>query len=129
MIRAITSIRVMHGIVPPDLGGWKSQLKKGTLELVILALLDAKVSYGLELLERLNELNLEVSDGSIYPLLARLRSEGKVTTKWVDEGVGHAHKYYSLTPEGRRFLKRLVAEWNEYTQSISEVVKIFQAHE
>jgi PadR family transcriptional regulator PadR len=119
----------MHDKLPPDIVGWKSQLKKGTLELVILALLDSKVSYGLELLEKLNAHNLEVSDGSIYPLLARLRSEGKVSTKWVDEGVGHAHKYYSLTPDGRRYLKSMVSAWNEYTESISGVVKMFQAHE
>jgi PadR family transcriptional regulator PadR len=113
----------MQDNVPSEVISWKAQLKKGTLELAILALLDAKVSYGLELLERLNELNLDVSDGSIYPLLARLRSEGKVTTKWVDEDVGHAHKYYSLTPNGRQFLKRLVAAWHEYTEAIDGVIK------
>jgi PadR family transcriptional regulator, regulatory protein PadR len=113
----------MQDNVPSEVISWKSQLKKGTLELAILALLDAKVSYGLELLERLNELNLDVSDGSIYPLLARLRSEGKVTTQWVDEDVGHAHKYYSLTPSGRQFLKRLVTAWHEYTGAIDGVIK------
>ena len=119
----------MQDNVPSEVLSWKSQLKKGTLELAILALLDARVSYGLELLERLNEFKLEVSDGSIYPLLARLRSEGKVTTQWVDEGVGHAHKYYSLTPHGRQILKKLVAAWHEYTGAIDEAVKKVHAHE
>lgn len=114
---------------PSEIISWKSQLKKGTLELAILALLNAKVSYGLELLERLNTLNLDVSDGSIYPLLARLRSEGKVTTQWVDEDVGHAHKYYSLTPNGRQFLRKMAAAWHDYTEAIDGVIKKVHTHE
>jgi PadR family transcriptional regulator PadR len=112
----------MQDNVSSEVSAWKSQIKKGTLELAILALLDAKRSYGLELLERLNELDLEVSEGSIYPLLARLRTEKKVTTQWVDEGVGHAHKYYSLTPYGHNILSKMLAAWNEYTKAIDGVI-------
>ena len=112
----------MQENVSSEVSAWKSQIKKGTLELAILALLDAKRSYGLELLERLNELDLEVSEGSIYPLLARLRTEKKVTTQWVDEGVGHAHKYYSLTPYGHKILSKMLVAWNEYTKAIDGVI-------
>ena len=65
----------MQDIVISQVNDWKQQLKKGTLELAVLALLKAKRSYGLELLERLKEMEIEVSDGSIYPLLSRLRVE------------------------------------------------------
>ena len=119
----------MQDNVPSQVATWKSQLKKGTLELVVLALIDSKASYGLELLARLNELNLEVHEGSIYPLLARLRSEEKVTTKWVEEAAGHAHKYYTLTPRGRQFLKKMASAWQEYAGAIDTVVKPVQDHE
>ena len=112
----------MQDNVAQQVSGWKSQIKKGTLELAILALLAAKRSYGLELLEQLNDLDLEISEGSIYPVLARLRNEKKVTTEWVDGGVGHSHKYYSLTPYGRKILSRMLAAWSEYTQAINTVI-------
>ena len=118
----------MHDIVLSQINDWKSQLKKGTLELAVLALLQAKRSYGLELLERLNEFDLEIADGSIYPLLTRLRNEKKVTTEWVDEGVGHAHKYYSLTPHGSRILRGMLAAWDEYTSSVNKVVERIHEH-
>ena len=119
----------MQDNVPLQVAAWKSHLKKGTLELVVLALIDSKASYGLELLARLNELNLEVHEGSIYPLLARLRSEEKATTQWVDEAAGHAHKYYTLTPRGRQFLKKMASAWQEYAGAIDTVVKQVQDHE
>ena len=111
----------MHDIVYSQVKAWKSQLKKGTLELAVLALLKTQRRYGLELLEQLNELDLEVSDGSIYPLLSRLRNEKKVTTEWVDENVGHAHKYYRLTPYGNQILRGMLAAWGEYTTTVNRI--------
>ena len=112
----------MQDNVSSEVTAWKSQIKKGTLELAILALLEAKRSYGLELLTQLNDLDMAVSEGSIYPLLARLRAEKKVTTQWVDESVGHAHKYYSLTPYGRKILSKMLIAWREYTKAIDGVI-------
>ena len=112
----------MQDIVPNHVIAWKSQLKKGTLELTVLALLSAKRYYGLELLERLNELHLEISDGSIYPLLARLRNEKKVDTEWVEEGVGHAHKYYTLTSHGANILQGMLVEWHKHTAAINRAI-------
>jgi PadR family transcriptional regulator PadR len=112
----------MQDIVTLHVNDWKQQLKKGTLELAVLALLQAKRSYGLELLERLKEMEIEVSDGSIYPLLSRLRVEKKVSTEWVDEDMGHAHKYYALTPHGNRILRGMLAAWSDYAAAINRVV-------
>ena len=112
----------MQVLVPEQVSAWKSQLKKGTLELAVLALLSARRRYGLELVERLNEIALDISDGSIYPLLARLRNEKKVATEWVDEGVGHAHKYYTLTPHGAQILDGMLAEWRKYTAAMNRAI-------
>jgi PadR family transcriptional regulator PadR len=62
-----------------------------------------------------------VSDGSIYPLLSRLRNEKKVSTEWVDEGSGHAHKYYALTAHGDRILRGMLAAWSDYAAAINRV--------
>jgi|SRR5581483_400104 len=112
----------MQDDLPGLVNAWKAQLKKGTLELAVLGLLSAKRHYGLELLERLNELDLEISDGSIYPLLSRLRAEKKVATEWIDEGVGHAHKYYTLTPFGAQILQGMLAEWRKYTAALNRAI-------
>ena len=111
----------MQDIVKGEVTAWKSQLKKGTLELAVLTLLKDERRYGLELVELLNTLELEISEGSIYPLLARLRTEKKVDTEWVDTGVGHAHKYYRLTPHGQKVLAGMLTGWREFTAAFNKI--------
>src|SRR5262245_11509847 len=101
---------------------WRSQLRKGTLELAVLALLRRERRYGLELVELLNAAGLGVSEGSIYPLLSRLRAEKKVTTEWVDEGSGHAHKYYQLTPKGREMTEALLDGWHDFNRAFEALL-------
>jgi PadR family transcriptional regulator PadR len=106
-----------------QLQAWRSQLRKGNLELAVLVALEAKPRYGLELVELLNQFELGISEGSIYPLLARLRSEKKVETKWVDETTGHAHKYYWLTERGRTMCHRMVATWREFNTAFGRLLE------
>ena len=112
----------MQDIVQTQVNSWKSQIKKGSLELAVLALLKVQRRYGLELFELLNRLELDISEGSIYPLLSRLRNEKKVTTEWVDEGVGHAHKYYMLTPHGEQTLAAMLTAWGEFTAAFDRLL-------
>ena len=112
----------MQDNVQSEVDAWRLQVKKGTLELAVLALLHARSSYGLELLDRLNESGLDVKDGTIYPLLARLRTEKKVSTKWVDEMSGHAHKYYTLTERGEHVLEGMIAAWREHKSAIERAI-------
>lgn len=114
----------MQDIVKKEVSAWKSQLKKGTLELAVLTLLAKQQRYGLELVEMLNQLELEISEGSIYPLLSRLRAEKKVDTEWVDSGVGHAHKYYRLTPHGQKILAGMLTGWREFTAAFNQLTGV-----
>ena len=85
----------------PD--NWERQVKKGWLELAILASLWTEKVYGLEILRRLEkDTDLVLAEGTIYPILARLKAEGLVDTEWVEADSGHPRKYYWLTPAGRR---------------------------
>ncbi len=112
----------MQDIVRKQVADWRSQLKKGSLELAVLALLKQQSRYGLELLDALNELSLDVREGSIYPILARLRTEKKVTSQWVDDGKGHAHKYYKLTPLGVQTLAAMRVAWVEYHSAFTKLI-------
>jgi PadR family transcriptional regulator PadR len=101
---------------------WRSQLRKGSLELAVLLALRRTPRYGLALVEHLNGHGLGVSDGSIYPLLARLRGEEKVVAEWVDEGAGHAHKVYRLTRRGEAACQAMLEAWRDFAAALDRVV-------
>ena len=82
---------------------WEIQLRKGCLELAILAALWRGRLYGLEIMRRLSEdSGLNVPEGTVYPLLSRLKSGGLLSSEWVEAEAGHPRKYYRLTAVGRR---------------------------
>jgi PadR family transcriptional regulator, regulatory protein PadR len=82
---------------------WTVQVRKGMLELCILNALTGKERYGYELVKALVEVpGLGVSEGTLYPILSRLRAQGLVTTRLEESPEGPARKYYSLTNEGRK---------------------------
>ena len=83
---------------------WERQVRKGWLELAILASLWTESRlYGLDILRRLEaDSDLVVAEGTIYPILNRLKRDGLIDSKWVESEAGHPRKYYWLTPEGRR---------------------------
>ena len=112
----------MHDNVQDEVSAWRSQLRKGTLELAVLLLLKRERRYGLEMVDLLNAQNLGISEGSIYPLLSRLRTEKKVKTEWVDDGVGHAHKYYELTARGRAACDAMTIAWRSYVGAFDRLL-------
>ena len=108
-----------------DLNAWKSQLRKGAAELAVLATLGRQECYGIELLERIHAAGgLELSEGSIYPLLNRLQKEKKINGKWVlDPGAPHPRKYYQLTGAGRKLLAEMLAEWAAFEKGMRHIVR------
>ncbi|MHB8077717.1 MAG: PadR family transcriptional regulator [Candidatus Krumholzibacteriia bacterium] len=104
---------------------WKSQLWKGAAELAILALLERRESYGLQLLEAVRgREGLGLSEGTIYPLLNRLQKEGKISALWVeDPGASHPRKYYRLTVDGSALLQGMKAEWGAFRRSLTDLIE------
>src|SRR5215469_5501949 len=102
---------------------WEVQLRKGCLELAILAALWQGRLYGLEIL-RVLESNSEliVSEGTIYPLLTRLKALGLVTSEWVESDSGHPRKYYALTPAGRERAREMSAIWERFSLSLGRLL-------
>jgi PadR family transcriptional regulator, regulatory protein PadR len=103
---------------------WEAQLRKGCLEMAILASLWNSRLYGLEILRALSEKSqLEVAEGTAYPILSRLKAEGLLQSEWVEAEAGHPRKYYWLTPAGRSRAREMAEAWNEFSASLATLVK------
>lgn len=117
-----TRYLVVQDNVRREVDAWRSQILRGSLELAVLLLLRSRKRYGLEFVEILNGLKLGVSEGSIYPLLSRLRSGGLVRAEWVEQpSGGHARKYYELTEAGSRVCEEEVAVWREHVAAFKRL--------
>src|SRR5215470_7840714 len=102
---------------------WEVQLRKGCLELAILACLWPGKLYGLEILRRLeSDSDLVLSAGTLYPLLSRLKAEGLLDSEWVEAEAGHPRKYYRLTSAGRRRAQQMARMWSRFSANLEELL-------
>ena len=102
---------------------WEVQLRKGCLELAILAALWDGKRYGLEILRRLeSDSDLIVSEGTVYPLLTRLNALGLVRSEWVESDAGHPRKYYALTASGKQRALEMAGIWARFSASMSKLL-------
>ena len=102
---------------------WEIQLRKGCLELAILAALFSGRLYGLEIMRRLAEdSGLVVPEGTVYPLLNRLKGEGLLSSEWVEADAGHPRKYYRLTAAGRRRVIEMAQFWQSFSASLDDLL-------
>lgn len=99
------------------------QFKKGVLELCVLALLERKNMYGYELINEISK-KIEISEGTIYPLLRRLRKEGYVTTYLEESKEGAPRKYYKLTNSGKKIGNDLKKEWAGFIEKVNEFLNV-----
>ena len=98
---------------------WKSQIKRGTLAFIVLNELKKKELYGYELIENIRQrTSIAVAEGTLYPLLNRLKKESLVDSKWVEQPSGIPRKYYFLSAEGKEMLGKMQSYWEELEQSI-----------
>lgn len=101
-----------------------SQLRRGVIEFCVLALLSKEERYGVELVQRLaGEPALVTTEGTLYPLLGRLRREGAVETSWRESSAGPPRRYYRLTPAGRKSLAAFTDEWGHFRASVDAILK------
>lgn len=103
---------------------WQAQLRKGTLEMATLASLWRRRLYGLEIIRYLeNHSQLVLAEGTIYPILNRLKTEGLLTSEWVEAEAGHPRKYYSLTDAGRLRLHSMAEAWVGFSRGLDYLLK------
>ena len=112
-----------ESLKPESADKWEVQLRKGSLELAILAALWEGRLYGLEILRQLEiKSDLIVVEGTVYPLLNRLRAVGVVESEWVESDSGHPRKYYRLTAAGRQRALEMARTWAQFSASMNNLV-------
>ena len=103
---------------------WEAQLRKGCLEMAVLASLWNGRLYGLEILRVLErDSSLVLAEGTIYPILNRLRTEGLVLSEWVEAEAGHPRKYYELTNIGRERAIRMAETWTQFSAGLGRLIE------
>ena len=101
----------------------KSQMRKGMLEYCILLILRHAPAYATDIIQQLEEAHLIVVEGTLYPLLTRLKNDGLLQYEWQESTQGPPRKYYALTTEGSQFLEQLDAAWNELSNTVNILYK------
>lgn len=101
----------------------QAQMRKGILEFCILSILEKKEAYPSEILETLKEAKLIVVEGTLYPLLTRLKNLELLAYRWEESNSGPPRKYFTLTDEGKKFLEGLKKTWSELNAAVSTIIK------
>ena len=101
----------------------KAQMRKGVLEYCILSLISSKDLYTSEILSALKKGKMLVVEGTVYPLLSRLKNAELLTYRWEESSSGPPRKYYSITPEGKLFLNELESAWSAMNKAVNTITK------
>lgn len=103
-----------------NLENTKAQMRKGVLEFCILSLLSNKEAYASDLIQEMKDSKLLVVEGTIYPLLTRLKNEGMLSYRWEESTGGPPRKYYKVTPLGDTILRELKKTWDELVDAVGK---------
>ena len=101
----------------------KAQMKKGILEMVILSIISKKEAYASDIISQLKKSKLLVVEGTLYPLLTRLKNEGMLEYRWEESKSGPPRKYYTITEIGKNTFIQLKAGWREMSEAIELLLK------
>ena len=106
-----------------DVNNVKSQMRKGMLEYCITLLLHEEPAYASDIIQKLKEAQLIIVEGTLYPLLTRLKNDELLEYEWVESTQGPPRKYYRLTQKGELFLTELDNSWNELNETVNHIKK------
>ncbi|MDN3607843.1 PadR family transcriptional regulator [Kaistella yonginensis] len=101
----------------------KAQMRKGILEFCILSLINEKEMYVSDLIEELKKGKLDVVEGTLYPLLTRLKNGEFLSYRWEESTGGPPRKYYQMTEKGKLFLTELLNTWKDLTESVNQITR------
>jgi PadR family transcriptional regulator PadR len=100
----------------------QSQMRKGVLEFCILSIIQREEAYPSDIIEEMKKAHLNILEGTLYPLLTRLKNADLLAYRWVESSGGPPRKYFSLTEKGAAFYKELEATWREMSDSVERVI-------
>jgi len=113
----------MRRMEPANARNPLTELRRGVLEHCVLALVGREETYAFDIVKRLSEAGgLVTSEGTIYPLLSRLRRDGLVTTTWRESTAGPPRRYYRITPDGRQAIGTFAAEWARFRDAVDALL-------
>ena len=98
-------------------------MRKGILELCILSIIKQKESYPSDIIEQLKKSEMIVVEGTLYPLLSRMKNSGFLSYNWKESKSGPPRKYYQLTETGEAFLEELLTQWNNLVGAVNQTIK------
>jgi PadR family transcriptional regulator, regulatory protein PadR len=101
----------------------QSQMRKGILEFCILSIIRRGEAYPSDIVEEMRSVNLQIFEGTLYPLLTRLKNAEMLTYRWVESNSGPPRKYFLLTEKGENFYKELEQTWNELSNGVNSLTR------
>jgi PadR family transcriptional regulator, regulatory protein PadR len=101
-----------------------SQMRKGVLEFCVLSVISKGEAYPSDIIEKMKAANFQLLEGTLYPLLTRLKNAGMLTYRWVESSSGPPRKYFSLTDSGLKFYQELDNTWNEMVGAVNTVIQL-----
>jgi PadR family transcriptional regulator, regulatory protein PadR len=105
-----------------DLERNNAQMRKGVLELCILSIVSRQDAYASDIIEKLKEAKLIVVEGTLYPLLTRLKNDGMLSYRWEESTQGPPRKYYKITDNGQKSLEEQTADWQDLVNSVESLL-------
>jgi PadR family transcriptional regulator PadR len=101
----------------------KAQMKKGILELCILSIISSGEVYASDIIDELKKSKMIVVEGTLYPLLTRLKNDGLLSYQWIESKSGPPRKYFQLTDSGKQQLSELAFTWNELVEAVNHATR------
>ena len=106
-----------------DKSGTQTQMRKGVLELCILSILSKGDAYPTQIIDKLKGTKLVVVEGTLYPLLTRLKNTGILSYRWEESSSGPPRKYYKLTDAGEKYLREMQQSWKELVGAVNKTIE------
>lgn len=117
IFRLIFGIQYQNSLM--NIENTQSQMRKGILEFCILSIIRRGEAYPSDIVEEMRQANLQILEGTLYPLLTRLKNADMLTYRWVESNSGPPRKYFSLTEKGNSFYQELEQTWNELSNGVN----------
>lgn len=106
-----------------DPTAWKTELRRGAVELCLMKAVEQREGYGYEIIGRVKERSgIELTESTVYPILARLANQGLLSARQEPSPQGPSRRYFRLTPEGKRRLEAMIEHWRSFTDSVSRML-------
>jgi PadR family transcriptional regulator PadR len=125
-LQYIVPYAILLGMSEYNVENTKSQMRKGFLEFPVLLIIGAKATYAPDILKELKKANLLVVEGTLYPLLSRLKRFGLVEYSWQESSNGPPRKIYTITVAGKEIIQQLEASWKSLDSSVNTLIKHYE---